>query len=205
MTMCERVDSILKARGMSRRKLALEAHIPPSSFQSAMARNGDLPTDMMFRISKVLNVSVYFLAKGDDGNLSPNIDLNEFNEYLSALEFDFVDDFFEKLGYEIFIDGNHLANQEMRASGNVFVVNDIKNNKFYYATTPELNQLAHTVLSFTHFQIHELLHHLPPADKKDIYYYQIMQNNYRPHPPQSPSPPDSETIPEDDKKPPEGS
>ena len=61
MTTCERIDSILKERGISRRKLALAAGISPSSFQTAMARNTTISYDMLIPISKVLQIPVYEL------------------------------------------------------------------------------------------------------------------------------------------------
>lgn len=61
MTVCERIDSILKDRGISRRKLALSAGISPSSFQTAMARNTTISYDMLIPISNVLQVPVYEL------------------------------------------------------------------------------------------------------------------------------------------------
>ena len=61
MTVCERIDNILKERGMSRRKLAERAGIPPSSLQSALSRNSGLSLDMLHPISKVLEVPIEFL------------------------------------------------------------------------------------------------------------------------------------------------
>lgn len=61
MTVCERIDGILKNRGISRRKLALSAGISPSSFQTAMARNTTISYDMLIPISNVLQVPVHEL------------------------------------------------------------------------------------------------------------------------------------------------
>lgn len=61
MTVCERIDNILKSKGMSRRKLAIAAGISPSSFQTAMARNTTISYDMLIPISNVLNVPIYEL------------------------------------------------------------------------------------------------------------------------------------------------
>jgi len=61
MTICERIDSILKEKGMSRRKLAIKAGISPSSFQTAMQRNTSLSLDMILPIADVLGVSVGYL------------------------------------------------------------------------------------------------------------------------------------------------
>lgn len=62
MTVCERINTILKERGMSRRKLAERAGIPPSSLQSALSRNTGLSLDMLLPISDVLGVSPEFLS-----------------------------------------------------------------------------------------------------------------------------------------------
>lgn len=82
MTICERVDAILAERGMSRRKLAIKAGIPPSSFQSAMARNKNLSLDMLFPISDVLGISVTDLA----GEETPSIPDNILEEEANNLE-----------------------------------------------------------------------------------------------------------------------
>lgn len=56
MTTSERISAILKERGISRRKLAIEAGIPPSSFQSAMERGENFSIKMLMKIAVVLNV-----------------------------------------------------------------------------------------------------------------------------------------------------
>lgn len=61
MTVCERIDNILREKGMSRRKLAIKAGIAPSSLQSAMARNGSLSYDMLIPISNALSIPIYEL------------------------------------------------------------------------------------------------------------------------------------------------
>ena len=56
MTICEYIDSILKDREISRRKLAIAAGISPSSLQSALQRNGKLSLDMLVPIVRVLGI-----------------------------------------------------------------------------------------------------------------------------------------------------
>lgn len=65
VTTCERIDSLLKSHNISRRKLAIEAGISPSSFQSAMERNSGLSFDMLFRISVSWNIPLGSLI-GED-------------------------------------------------------------------------------------------------------------------------------------------
>lgn len=67
MTTTKRIDAILNARGMSRRQLAIEANIPPSSFQSAMARGRNMTIEMLQAIAATLKVSAdYLLGATDD-------------------------------------------------------------------------------------------------------------------------------------------
>ena len=83
MTTCERIDNILKTRNMSRRKLAIQAGIAPSSLQSAMERNGNLSLDMLFPISDVLGMSVRYLSDGEE-------DWNPSQEELDDMERHFL-------------------------------------------------------------------------------------------------------------------
>lgn len=55
-TTSELIDAILKERGLSRRKLAIKAGIPPSSFQSAMERGENFSFKMLMKIAAALNV-----------------------------------------------------------------------------------------------------------------------------------------------------
>lgn len=72
MTITERIDDFLKSKKMSRRQAALQAGIPPSSFQSAMQRNGDMSIEMLKRIADVLGVRVSDLTGDwyDDHNMT---------------------------------------------------------------------------------------------------------------------------------------
>ena len=93
LTECERIDKLLKERGLSRRKLAQMAGIPPSSLQSAMERNKELSLDMLFPISDVLGVSMYFLHYGFEEEPLSEEDLaymkksDEFDIMLSSVMF----------------------------------------------------------------------------------------------------------------------
>lgn len=67
MTTAERIDGLLNARGMSRRQLAIAADIPPSSFQSAMARGRNMTIEMLLAIADTLKVSTdYLLGLSDE-------------------------------------------------------------------------------------------------------------------------------------------
>lgn len=58
MSIAERIDTIIKKRGISRRKLALTAGISPSTLQSAMERNKGMSVEMVEKIAAALELSV---------------------------------------------------------------------------------------------------------------------------------------------------
>lgn len=81
-----RIDGILKERGMSRRQLAIEAGIPPSSFQAAMARGKNMTVDMLQAVSGTLNVPIsYFFS--DDPTLDATLFTRSDKEMLGIFSF----------------------------------------------------------------------------------------------------------------------
>ncbi len=58
MNIAENIDSILLEKKWSRRKLAQEAGIPPSTLQSAMERNKDYSIVTLQKIAVALNVPI---------------------------------------------------------------------------------------------------------------------------------------------------
>lgn len=67
-TIAQQIDAELQKRGMSRRKLAELAGIPPSTLQSALSRDTGLSSDMINTIAAVLGVPFYtlFYAEGTE-------------------------------------------------------------------------------------------------------------------------------------------
>lgn len=70
MTTAERIDSLLKARNMSHRQLAIFADIPPSTLQSALERNRSFSFEMLQRIAKALDVTINDIVAGDWDSLT---------------------------------------------------------------------------------------------------------------------------------------
>lgn len=66
MTISARIDNILNQQGISRRQLAIKAGIPPTSFQSAMARGDGMSTKMLNKVADALGVPVQVLLTSDD-------------------------------------------------------------------------------------------------------------------------------------------
>lgn len=64
LTCAERIENLRKKKNLSRRQLAIQAHISPTSLQSAITRNGDISMDMLIPIANVLNANVFYLRDG---------------------------------------------------------------------------------------------------------------------------------------------
>ena len=77
MTISQIIDDLLKIKKMSRRQAAIKAGIPPSSFQSAMQRDGSMSFDMLQRIADVLDVSVSDITGESSEHLKRNEIENE--------------------------------------------------------------------------------------------------------------------------------
>ena len=70
MDISDRIDKLLKERGISRRKLAILAEVPPSSFQSAMERGGNMTTEMLQKIAHALGVPASYLMGWESSGVS---------------------------------------------------------------------------------------------------------------------------------------
>lgn len=119
MNTANRIDAILKERNMSRRSLALKAGIPPSSFQSAMERGGNMTLEMLGKVSAVLEVPISALYREPD--FESILDEERRGIYLDA-----IDRSMRKLngaGQELLADAalafaNELAKRPMYLSAN---------------------------------------------------------------------------------------
>lgn len=62
MTIYEKIDADLENRGMSRRQLALNAGIAPSTLQSTMERGRNMTFEMLLKIAAALNRPISYFA-----------------------------------------------------------------------------------------------------------------------------------------------
>lgn len=62
--MYDRIEQILRERGLSRRQLAKLAGIPPTTLQSALERRKNLTVEMAISLATALNIDVNWLING---------------------------------------------------------------------------------------------------------------------------------------------
>ncbi len=175
MTVVERIDSIIQARKLSRRQLAIKAGIPPSSLQSAMERGKNLSLGMIEKIAKALDVKIDELLGLSSLPNEKMFISEEYPEFIidsDTLEISAFIKFLNDVGYKIYIDSTRLSNPK-GVDGDVWIIEDRRNNCFFSATVKDLTKLQDVVMSFFKYQIYELTQHLKRIDKEEV-------NNYKP-------------------------
>ena len=68
MNIFDRIDIWLTENKVSRRRLAIDAGLPPSSLQSVLTRRGTLPHTMLDALSRTMGVTADYLLRGDRVN-----------------------------------------------------------------------------------------------------------------------------------------
>lgn len=160
MNTIERIDFLIKRSGLSRRKLAIKANIPPSSLQSAMER-GNMKMEMLEKIARAFGISPADLYDwSNDSGERQRVDRID-DSYMESCLFDEFDSdaiegFLKTLlsfGYVTsYIDGNFHVRKSMWTGDRyerekvVFIVPD-----------SEMRELIQKQLSYAKFNLQEVL------------------------------------------------
>ncbi len=80
-----------------------------------------------------------------------------------AIELEAFDKFLEDIGFKTYISPTLFENSDGE-NGDVWIIEDTRENKFYAAKTTDLDKLKDSILSFSKFQIYELLNSLKQID-----------------------------------------
>ena len=163
MTVVERIDSIIQARKLSRRKLAIKAGIPPSSLQSAMERGRNISFEMIEKIAAALNVST-----GDLLGIEPLPWAEDefrgkiFKVSPSEREFDAFLDFSKSMGYEFqpYCDYNPEEDYSPEQHYDCLLTDMRSTNEtapMYWIKSSQFEEVMESVKSFFKFQIAELI------------------------------------------------
>lgn len=86
MTAAQKIDNILKEKGMSRRQLAIKANIPPSTLQSAFERNREFPLSMLTSIARALDINIYYVIDDEVLQNLTGANLEEFQTILHMVQ-----------------------------------------------------------------------------------------------------------------------
>ena len=105
MTTAEQIDALIKERGLSRRQLAIDAEIPPSSLQPAIERNKNIPFQMLEKIVSTLGISIFEVLGDEERKLFVEAEAGTISDYFKQ-GYKFTSR--EKLLVRLF----HLLNEE---------------------------------------------------------------------------------------------
>ena len=165
----EKIDKILKERHMSRRKLAIEAGISPSTFQAAFSRKSQMPFETLQKILNVLEISME-----DFSNLSA-IPANKV--FGAKIRKSFAaSNFLKDLGYRtVFTDEASEILADWESDCNTAIENgkelpsrpklpeydsllfDDRKNKIYKVKDDDITELEKSIVSFAEYQVSQLI------------------------------------------------
>lgn len=115
-----------------------------------------VPIDTLLDI-KPLKTQYVAVREGDETKVPLNNNL---------LEYEAFDEYLKQIGYKTFMDLARFKNPKGK-HGDVWIIYDKREDKCYSATTEDLDQLMDNIVSYTKFQIHELLSRLNPVDQEE--------------------------------------
>lgn len=174
MTVVERIDSIIQARKLSRRQLAIKAGIPPSSLQSAMERGRNISFEMIEKIAAALNISV-----GDLLGIEPLPCAEDefrgrvFKVSPEGREFDAFLDFSKSMGYEFEPYGDYNPEEDYNPEHHYdCLLTDMRSTNetapMYWIKSSQFEEVMESVKAFFKFQIAELIQKIKDEeDSKD--------------------------------------
>ena len=84
-----------------------------------------------------------------------------------AVEQDAFTNFLYEIGFKFYIDFTRLDGHDDK-DADVWIFEDTRENKFYIASTNDLDKLRDTILSYSKFQVYELFKKLTPINKSEI-------------------------------------
>lgn len=170
MTIAETIDNLLAKQNMSRRQLAIKAGIPPSTLQSAMARNKDFSLDMLLKIANALGVSLDTLLTIKPLPAKEIPITSYFHETTTIEEPDQLSIAFERfmsdIGYIAQL--NALGFKDNHGELNKWIIYNRRDDVAYFISSKDLEHLQNSVVSYTKYQIYELLQHAEKLNQPQL-------------------------------------
>lgn len=160
MTTGELIKEARKRKGITQNKLAELVGTTPqniSQYERGL-RNPKIAT--VAKIADVLDVDVFSIMTFD---MASDVIASHINEVDNTSAFD---DFLSDLGYRTYINPAWVTTND---KSNLFewIIEDVTTEREYYVSTLELNDLMNSILSYTKFQISELISKLKEVPKEN--------------------------------------
>lgn len=158
----QQIRRVRKAFHLTQQEMAQKAGIGINSLRRYEANERQPNMAVINKLATAVGLSVAGFLWYDPATKEPYLtdeqqELEAFNGYL------------REMGYSIKLDLARFDNPEGE-KGPIWVIHDKRKNVYYGAKTTQLNNLMDSILSYTKFQMHELLSTLDPIpeyQKKD--------------------------------------
>lgn len=168
MTTGERIKRSRKAIKMTQKQLGLLCGIDEANIRKYESGRQNPKFETLQKIADALGVGIDELK-----DIKPipkkeiELDLGFRKEKAvmssGAIELEAFDKFLEDIGFKTYISPTLFENSDGE-NGDVWIIEDTRENKFYAAKTTDLDKLKDSILSFSKFQIYELLNSLKQID-----------------------------------------
>ncbi len=172
MSLGKQIKKARKAAGLTQRQLAERINKGFSSVQKYEMDIITPPIDVITNISKVLDIEINTLLDIKplpEQTVPLSCDNNKtVTLYNDGLELDAFDNYLLELGYRTFVDIKRFENPKGK-NGDVWIIYDRRENRFYTTNTEELNKLLVNINSYAKYQIHQLLSNLNELDSDKAY------------------------------------
>ena len=166
----EKIDEILKERHMSRRKLAIEAGISPSTFQTAFSRKSQMSFETLKKILNVLEISMEDFANATIIPAAKEAGIEVRKSFSASL-------FLKKLGYrttptheseKIVEDWENAYKIALENNGEMppmpnnipkynTLLFDDREKKVYKVRDKDITELEKSIVSFAEYQVSQLI------------------------------------------------
>ena len=176
--MCEYGKKIKEARkkaGLTQKGLAKKAGVAAVTIQQYETNKRQPKLEQLRKLAEAMEISIDELLgikplPPKKHVLNPNTEqelvIEDDDFEVANYELYAFSDFLEELGYKTFIDAKRLDNPKGK-DGDVWVMHDGRENKAYFATTKDLDNLMDNIMSYAKFQIKEMTDRLRPASEEE--------------------------------------
>lgn len=167
-------------------RLCREKNISPAAVVREIGLNNSSPTawkrgsipksETLQKLADYFGVSTDYLLEIKplpDKEIAINLGFKKEKAIMSsgAIEFEAFDQFITDIGFRTYVDPSRFNGPKGKNS-DVWIIEDIREKKYYAATTDDLDRLKDQILSYSKFQIYQLIHKLKQIDEKQALKYQ---------------------------------
>lgn len=174
MTIGERVKAVRKSKHMTQKELGDILGISSVNISQIENNVREPKIETLARIASALDVAIdAFLEVKPLPSKSVPISSDIIKEAVlksEDIEFEAFTNYLDDIGYKLLIDGSKLKSAE-DLSSHVWVLYDARNDRCFFASSLDLDELMKSITAYTKFQIYALTEKLPSVSEEEMERY----------------------------------